>query len=374
MEDLKFGNTGNHVRLLQRTLNNIYNQNIAEDGIFGGKTEALLTKFQRDNNLPPTKILDNVTFKTLSKYVIVPTNIFHDYNVFVFLLYSLMHKYSFLDFSVIGNSQMDKNLYSIVFGKGGNKVIYVAGTHANEWITVPVLMKYIEDISEAYLNNQNIYGYNARDIFKTSSIYFVPMLNPDGIDLVINGIDSAGVYTNTVQKIAASYPNIRFPSGWKANIMGIDINLQFPANWDRAKEIKFSQGFTSAAPRDFVGDFPLEAPEALAIYDYIINNNFNVLLTYHSQGEVIYYKYLDYNPEKAEELGIKLANSSGYSLEITPYESSFAGLKDWFIFKYNKPGYTIEVGSGINPLPISQFDKIYNDNIGILTITAMWNI
>lgn len=65
---------------------------------------------------------------------------------------------------------------------------------------------------------------------------------------------------------------------------------------------------------------------------------------------------------------------AGYSLEVTPYTSSFAGLKDWFIFKYIKPGYTIEVGTGLNPLPISQFDKIYNDNIGILTIAAMWNV
>ena len=61
-----------------------------------------------------------------------------------------------------------------------------------------------------------------------------------------------------------------------------------------------------------------------------------------------------------------MSERSGYSLEITPEYSSFAGYKDWFIQTYNLPGYTIEAGLGVNPLPLSQFDKIYRDNIGIL--------
>lgn len=35
------------------------------------------------------------------------------------------------------------------------------------------------------------------------------------------------------------------------------------------------------------------------------------------------------------------------------------------------PGYTIEAGIGVNPLPISQFDEIYRDNIGILILGAI---
>lgn len=34
-------------------------------------------------------------------------------------------------------------------------------------------------------------------------------------------------------------------------------------------------------------------------------------------------------------------------------------------------GYTIEAGIGVNPLPISQFDEIYRDNIGILILGAV---
>jgi len=59
---------------------------------------------------------------------------------------------------------------------------------------------------------------------------------------------------------------------------------------------------------------------------------------------------------------------SGYLLTEVPFNSSFAGYKDWFIQNYNRPGYTIEAGIGENPLPISQFNDIYRDNIGILIL------
>ena len=65
------------------------------------------------------------------------------------------------------------------------------------------------------------------------------------------------------------------------------------------------------------------------------------------------------------------ARVSGYALEDTPYESSFAGYKDWFIQEFRRPGFTIEVGQGESPLPLSQFDKIYTDNLGILVIAAL---
>jgi g-D-glutamyl-meso-diaminopimelate peptidase len=44
---------------------------------------------------------------------------------------------------------------------------------------------------------------------------------------------------------------------------------------------------------------------------------------------------------------------------------SHAGYKDWFIQEFRKPGFTIELGLGVNPLPLSQFDEIYSEAIGI---------
>ena len=95
------------------------------------------------------------------------------------------------------------------------------------------------------------------------------------------------------------------------------------------------------------------------------------MLAYHSQGKEIYWSFQDYEVPGAKELGEQFARVSGYRLTEPAFNSSFAGYKDWFIQTFRRPGYTIEVGQGQNPLPISQFDEIYRDNLGILVLAAL---
>ena len=151
----------------------------------------------------------------------------------------------------------------------------------------------------------------------------------------------------------------------------MDLNLQFPAGWENAKKIKYAKGFTRPSPRDFVGYGPITEPEALAIYNFTLSHDLKLVIAYHTQGKEIYWQFQNYNPPDSKHIGIQFANSSGYILADTPYTSSFAGFKDWFIQNYNRPGYTIEAGLGENPLPISQFDEIYQDNLGILVLGAV---
>ena len=302
---------------------------------------------------------------------IVPTNVNYTYNLLGKNLIELNSKYPFLNIQIVGNSVMGKNIYVIKLGKGPNKVFYSGSFHANEWITSVILMKFVEDYSKAFVNNTSIYGYNIRNLFNNSSIYIMPMVNPDGVNLVTGSLPSTSYAYEKALNISKDFPNIPFPSGWKANINGVDLNLQFPAGWEQAKEIKFSQGFNKPAPRDFVGFGPLTEPESLAIYNFTLMHNFRLVIAYHTQGQEIYWQFQDYNPPQSFEIGQKLSQASGYKLADTPYNSSFAGYKDWFIQTYNRPGYTIEAGIGENPLPISQFDEIYNDNIGILILGAI---
>jgi g-D-glutamyl-meso-diaminopimelate peptidase len=66
-----------------------------------------------------------------------------------------------------------------------------------------------------------------------------------------------------------------------------------------------------------------------------------------------------------------MAEASGYALAQPEYASSFAGYKDWFIQEFRRPGYTIEVGQGENPLPLEQFPEIYRDNEPLMTVAAL---
>ena len=147
--------------------------------------------------------------------------------------------------------------------------------------------------------------------------------------------------------------------------------MQFPAGWEKAKEIKFSQGYTTPAPKNYVGAAPISEPESRAIYDFTLKNNFQLVIAYHTQGKEIYWNFQNLAPKNAQIIGEKFAKARGYLLAEVRYNSSFAGYKDWFIQQYIRPGYTIEAGLGENPLPISQFDEIYNDNIGILILATI---
>ena len=189
-----------------------------------------------------------------------------------------------------------------------------------------------------------------------------------GVDLVTGNYPEGSEIIKNTKLIANNFPEIPYPNGWKANILGTDLNLQFPAGWEQAKKIKFSQGFNKPAPRDYVGTGPLTAPEAISVYNFTLSYDFKLAITYHTQGKVIYWQFQDYTPDSSYDIVRAFSEVSGYSPEDTPYNSSFAGYKDWFIQNYSRPGFTIESGEGDNPLPISQFDEIYRDNIGILVL------
>ena len=75
-----------------------------------------------------------------------------------------------------------------------------------------------------------------------------------------------------------------------------------------------------------------------------MEHNFKLILSYHTQGEVIFWQFQNYAPKNSFFIGSTFAKISGYSLADIPYNSSFAGYKDWFIQNYNRPGFTIEAG------------------------------
>ena len=302
---------------------------------------------------------------------IVQTNINYTHEIMMFNLHELNNTYPFIQIQNVGFSVLGKSIPVIKLGHGRNQVFYSASIHAQEWITSVLLMKFIEDYCLTYVNNSSLFGVRIRDLFTQTSIYIMPMVNPDGVDLVTGFYPINSEIYRSFQSIAENFPTISFPSGYKANFNGVDLNLQFPAGWNQAKEIKYSQGFNKPSPRDFVGYGPLTEPESLAIYNFTLSYNFRLVIAYHTQGQEIYWQFQDFNPPNSEYIGNRLAQSSGYILAKTPYNSSFAGYKDWFIQEYNRPGYTVEAGIGKNPLPISQFDEIYNDNIGILIFGAI---
>ena len=172
------------------------------------------------------------------------------------IILQLAAKYPFLRTEILTRTAFGRPLRALAIGNGSRKVIYTAAHHANEWITSYILLKFVEELAQAMESGGRLWGVSAQNIASAATIYLVPMVNPDGVDLVNGAIGPGELAYDLARKLSENYPQIPFPEGWKANLMGVDLNLQYPAGWLQAREIKFSQGFTKPGPRDYVGRAP----------------------------------------------------------------------------------------------------------------------
>lgn len=120
--------------------------------------------------------------------IIVPTNVPYTSSLLRQNINNLMNTFSFLNVQIVGLSVLGKPIHVIKLGIGNNKVFYSASIHANEWITSVLLMKFVEDYCKSYVSNANLYNHSVRDLFNSSSIYIMPMVNPDGVDLIFTDI------------------------------------------------------------------------------------------------------------------------------------------------------------------------------------------
>ena len=263
-------------------------------------------------------------------------------------------RYPCIDVTILGHSRKGRPIYALSLGWGPVSYMYNAAHHANEWITSVILMRFAEDLArQVYPVWQN--WTNGKEPgasgpgspwYERINLHMVPMVNPDGVDIVTKGIG---------------------PGGWKANICGVDLNSNYPAGWELAKAHKYARGYTGPGERDYVGPHPLSEPESLAMASYTKAMDCALTLSLHTQGEVIYWRYRDYMPPGAAELAARLSQAGGYELEDVPDESSNGGYRDWFIESFNRPGFTVECGLGENPLPISDFDGIYGRVCPLMT-------
>lgn len=167
---------------------------------------------------------------------IVSTNVSYSSSILERNLQDLLKAYPFLSSKIIGYSVLGKPIHAITMGNGSKKVFYSASYHANEWITTPVLMKFIEDVAYAYVTNTSLLGYSVRDLLSSVTIHLCPMVNPDGVDLVTGALPKNSSAYRNAERIAYSFATIPFPDGWKANINGVDLNLQFPARMGKCKK------------------------------------------------------------------------------------------------------------------------------------------
>lgn len=73
------------------------------------------------------------------------------------------------------------------------------------------------------------FGFSPMKLFSSTSLSLVPLVNPDGVDLVLNGSGGMGAVKDKLERLNDHRPNF---NEWKANINGVDLNKQFPSLWE----------------------------------------------------------------------------------------------------------------------------------------------
>lgn len=323
------------------------NQNLPLDALLLVNPEVNPNQLQVGQ---PIKIPKKVT----SKVVHGKQN--YDYTKMMEDIIRLQAVFPFIQVTSIGQSVLGKEIPEISIGAGAKRIHYNGSFHANEWITTAVIMTCLNDYLLSVTNRGIICGVEAFQLYEQTTLSIVPMVNPDGVDLVLNGPPENESWRNRVVELNKG--SLDF-SGWKANIRGVDLNDQFPAKWHEEGVGHPKQ----PGPRDYGGESPLTEPETIAMAELTRSRDFTRVLAFHTQGEEMYWGFEGLEPPESEMIVNEFSRVSGYG-PVRNIES-YAGYKDWFIQEWRRPGFTIELGSGVNPLPFTQFDEIYLRTIGI---------
>lgn len=279
----------------------------------------------------------------------------YDYDKMILQINELVKNNSFVDMFSIGESVMERKIPCIVMGHGKKKIFINGAHHGLEYLTSAFIVKFFFEYAKAYKENSAFLGYNPHTLFDNASLYAVPMVNPDGVDIAVNGIDITNPYhRDLISKVGIH----SFNKVWQANANGVDINHNYNANWQVVND--------APSPSKYAGPNYESEPETRAIVEFVKNNNFDILIAFHSQGEEIYYDFDGSMAKDSLDIVNRMSHVSGYRAAIVEGTASFGGCKDWFIKEFGKAGFTVEIGRGKNPLPEEMLDEIYSQNAKII--------
>jgi len=257
----------------------------------------------------------------------------------------------------IGKSSMGKDIPCIKIGNGSKTLLLNGAHHGLEYITSVFLMKFADEYIKCTDNYHPLCDIYPTEILDKLTIFIIPMVNPDGVDIAINGLD----ITNPHHRRLISNVGIHsFNKVWQANANGVDLNHNYDANWKVTA--------SKPAPTKYAGSAPENQPESKAMADFIRKINCDMLLCFHSQGREIYYDYEGIMGDEAEQIARKMQLVSGYTPSSPTGTAAYGGCKDWFIKEFGKNGFTIEIGSGKNPLSERELKNIYKENSDIILV------
>lgn len=271
------------------------------------------------------------------------------------ILRQLAEEYPFLSIENFAKSVGGRDIPLIKLGRSKEYVLFTASFHGSEGITTNILLRFLEELCYSIKEDKELAGFNIRKIMMGRGIIFVPLVNPDGVEISMHGAESGGMFYDSIKRISKGDT-----TNWNANARGVDINHNFNADWENLRKLEWEEGIYGPAMTRYGGHRCESEPETLALVNLCRTYVIRHAIALHSQGEVIYWNYKDKNPPRAKKMAEIMATSSGYALDEPEGLAVGGGFKDWFISEFNRPAFTVELGKGTNSLPIENAGEIYS--------------
>ncbi len=289
-----------------------------------------------------------------------------DYETMRGMLDTLKKRFPNARLGVCGRSWAGRSIYALSIGPRENSVLYAGGFHGQEWLTPLLLLRFFERTATAVWEGKEFSAIPIQDVLRRRGMVIIPCVNPDGVQIALHGARGAGCYEGLATRVSGN----DF-SRWNANARGVDINHNFDAGWETLHQMEQESGITGPAPRQYGGDTPESEPETQALVRLCRSQPFRHALAFHSQGEEIFWEYGESTPERGRMMAKIFSASSGYRLVENDGLASHGGFKDWFISEFGRPAFTFEIGKGENPLPLSDFEQIYEKLEETLLLAAL---
>lgn len=269
----------------------------------------------------------------------------------------------------IGKSEWGNEIPYIQIGEGKNCIFLIGSHHGREWITSLFLMKLVNEYANLYIEGSMIGEYSPT-LLDEYSLIIIPMLNPDGVTIQQNGMKSVDFADKLTLWKLNNYSFVF--KRWKANALGVDLNRQYPAGWDKLNK-KPSKPFY----KHYRGIKPIQAAEVKALVQFTNKLKPKLAVAYHTTGREVYWFYQnksDHIP-RDYDLAAKISHMTGYTLALPERDAIGGGYTDWFITHFRLPAFTIEMCKLVeetNP-PLSCLNKEWraNKNVPIMLIDEL---
>ncbi|MBQ7334919.1 MAG: peptidase M14 [Clostridia bacterium] len=272
-------------------------------------------------------------------------------------LFPLTERYPAAELSYLGSTVLDRTIPMIKIGSGRREVLYVGAHHGMEWITAAILTAFLKELCERADRTGRVEGLDWQEFCAIHTLYVIPMLNPDGVEYQIHGIDQNHPLSERVLAMNGGSEDF---SHWQANARGVDLNHNYDAGFADYKKLESEAGIFGGAPTRYSGEAPESEPEVRLLCDFIrYHSNLRGVITLHTQGEEIFYRSGGKVPTGSGIIARRLSELCGYRLSEAEGAASYGGLTDWCVRACSLPSFTLECGRGKNPLPITDFFPIY---------------